>query len=169
MEFDWTRRPHDFNYPEKMQAHDQWTYFLANALGRVAYIQDSLALYRRHENAVTGSYDSRVATRARAIRNAGSEHYAVLSGIAQEYAEFLRSFMEGSADTSSRNVRLREAIEFFLQLGRMTQERSMLHSGLPRLQRLGHLKALLGGPAYFDIRGKGMGGKALVKDLAALL
>ena len=38
----------DQNRPDEPMAHDQWFFFLASALGSIAYLNKPLALYRQH-------------------------------------------------------------------------------------------------------------------------
>jgi glycosyltransferase involved in cell wall biosynthesis len=52
-------RTRDYFEPtHSIQSHDKWIPMLANSLGSIAYISDSLALYRRHSNTLTGSHQN---------------------------------------------------------------------------------------------------------------
>jgi glycosyltransferase involved in cell wall biosynthesis len=49
------KRPDDMVRPLYAQAHDAVLYHIADAFGRIAYMPDKLALYRRHGATVTGA------------------------------------------------------------------------------------------------------------------
>lgn len=107
--YSWQIRPNNFHDPEKIQAHDQWVYFLANSFGRVAYIEESLALYRRHEGAVTGSYLNTFRGRLEEARERGSSHYMMMSKISHEYAHTLSLFVKNGFDDTQLSL----AIEYY--------------------------------------------------------
>lgn len=163
--YSWQSRPHDFNYPEKLQAHDEWTYFLANSLGRIAYIKESLALYRRHENAVTGSYNSSFGDRLKGAKAAGTNHYMMLSRIAGEYVATLSKF-KNQDETFPKS---QTAANYYKWLSDRLVLRSKLHADAGLLKRLSIFLRLCHSGAYGSSVGKGLGIKALLKDFVALI
>ena len=50
----WRDRPKEYN--GRSLTHDRWICVLANALGDVLLLPDTVALYRRHSDAITGGY-----------------------------------------------------------------------------------------------------------------
>lgn len=47
----------DFLFPRERLAHDQWFFFLASCLGRVAFVDEDLVAYRQHSDNVFGAID----------------------------------------------------------------------------------------------------------------
>lgn len=47
----------DFLFPREQLAHDQWFFFLAGCLGRVAFVDEELVAYRQHADNVFGAVD----------------------------------------------------------------------------------------------------------------
>ena len=106
-EIDSSLRPGDYFAPEqKWQSHDKWIAMLANALGEVAYISESLALYRRHAGAFTGSHKNPSAiNRVRKSSLVGSEFYKFQSDAAKECANSFRKICESmSNDEKKKNL-----------------------------------------------------------------
>ncbi len=58
----------DFLFPRERLAHDQWFFFLASCLGRVAFVDEDLVAYRQHGGNVFGSVDRGRARRLAVIR-----------------------------------------------------------------------------------------------------
>lgn len=164
--FSWQQRPRDFNYPERMQAHDEWIYFLANSFGSVAYIKKSLALYRRHVAATTGSYQTSLSERVRCVRAAGSKYYVMLADIADDYVATLKKIAPAGHDRARQSE---IAQEYYARLGTNYRLRSRLHSGSGLASRLGPFLHLCRGGAYSSRQGKGLGIKAFVKDVVTLV
>lgn len=164
--YPWQIRPRDFNYPERMQAHDKWTYLLANSLGRIAYIKESLALYRRHNGTVTGDYRTSFLGWAKGVRAADAHHYAVLSDIAAEYANLLSEILPQDESNSQKSIL---AIAYYKKLSNNLKLRAQLHFEESVKIRLSTFMQLCQMDAYRCINGKGLGWKAFIKDIAALV
>lgn len=159
-------RPHAQKDPSKMQAHDQWTYFLANSLGKTAYISESLARYRRHTGTVTGDYrGSQLLSIAKGIRKADWRHYARLSDIAAESADILSASLRTS---KNHGQKLNSAISYYRRLSIALRCRAHLHAGTNAIIRAQFFIKLLRLGAYSSLRGKGLGARALTKDLVTI-
>jgi glycosyltransferase involved in cell wall biosynthesis len=165
-EFPWQARPRDFNYPERMQAHDQWTYFLANSFGSIAYVEESLAFYRRHDDAATGNYQSSFAERFEKIRDAGAAYYAELADVASDYVGIIESL---SPPDHVRSEQGEIAQNYYRRIGLYYQLRSELHSSRSYGRRVRPFLQLCRLGAYGNKDGQGLGFKALAKDLVTLL
>lgn len=165
-DFPWGQRPTDFNSPGKMQAHDQWTYFLANSFGKVVYLEKSLALYRRHEGAVTGSYRNSISSRLKAMNGAGEEHYRFLSSVAKVYSETMTKLVNSSHPLHEKS---KSASEYYDRLSNIYYLRSNIYSG--RFSKSGFLAfyRLCLRKAYGHNSGKGLGAKAFIKDIVNLV
>lgn len=158
-------RPNDFHYPGKMQAHDKWTYLLANSLGRVVYIEESLALYRRHEETVTGSYLNTFRGRLEEAKSRGSVHYMMMSKISHEYATTLSLFVKNEFD----NANLKSAIKYYQFLSLGLEMRAKLHSTAGLYEKFPAFLRLLQSGAYGNSIGNGFGFKAFLKDFIMLI
>lgn len=92
-EFDWTKRPSDFNSGKK-QAHDVWVCMLVNALGNMYTIQEPLVYWRRHNVAETLSIsDLETPTLKSKIKNSqnfGSELYSFRANVAKESSDTIK-------------------------------------------------------------------------------
>lgn len=165
-DFSWERRPTDFNLPDKMQAHDKWVYFLANSLGKVVYLERSLALYRRHENAVTGSYSNSFSTRLKAINGAGEKHYIFLSSVAKEYSETMAKIVNTSHTLHEKS---KCASEYYDRLSDIYNLRSKVYSGhFSKISTMAFYHLCVR-KAYGDNNGKGLGARAFFKDVVNLI
>lgn len=162
--YSWQIRPNDFHYPGKMQAHDKWTYLLANSLGRVAYIEESLALYRRHEETVTGSYSNTIRGRLADAKGRGASHYVMMSKISHEYANILSLFVKSEFD----DAKLMSAIKYYQFLSHGLEWRAKLHSAAGLNEKFPAFLRLLQSGAYGNSIGNGLGFKAFLKDFIAL-
>lgn len=163
--YPWRARPHDFNYPNKIQAHDKWTYFLANSLGRIAYINESLALYRRHDETVTGDYRTSFLGWTKGVRAADARHYAMLSDIAAEYVNTLSEILPHDESNSQKSI---SAIAYYRRLSNNLRLRAQLHAKERLKIRFSAFMQLCRMDAYRCVNGKGLGLKAFLKDIAAL-
>ena len=57
----------DVYWPNETQAHDQWFYFLASVLGRIAFVGEPLVRYRQHGRNAFGWYPDTRSTIERAL------------------------------------------------------------------------------------------------------
>jgi len=164
----WQQRSRDFNDPERMQAHDQWIQFLANVMGSVAYLPDRLAVYRRHEAAVTGSYDVSPAGRLKRIVRTGRDHYLLLASVAEEYSRFLKGLAEQTR--SEYRDAFYNGASYFERLATWTADRAALYDYtqpvFPRIRILADMMRQ-GADSWWS--GAGYGTRALAKDLLLLL
>lgn len=66
--------------------HDKWVCMLANAMGKTAYLNETLSLYRRHSSTLTGSHEEpNIFRKIKKASNADSS-YQFLSNAALEAA-----------------------------------------------------------------------------------
>jgi len=83
--------------------HDKWTCLIANATGKIRVIENPAALYRRHEKAVTGSYERQgIAARVKKSLPVTGETYSFLATVAAETATYLRDIaLQAKEDTDA--------------------------------------------------------------------
>lgn len=171
--YPWQQRPRDFNSnvqmrkPVQMQPHDHWIYLLANVLGMIVYLPEPLAFYRRHDGALSGSYDRSNLKRLGAITRTGGAHYLFLAEIAQEYAQTFGRLATTSMGEWDK-ARLLKAEAYFTEFGCWHRERANLHYGVSFTRRVYSFSRLCFMGAYFPSRVQGLGVKALLKDICVL-
>lgn len=79
--------------PQKIYGHDQWLWFLAAAIGKVATVADALTLYRQHEANVYG-VRSRITVTRLARRIAETLEYDALAADESACAEVLMALAQ---------------------------------------------------------------------------
>jgi glycosyltransferase involved in cell wall biosynthesis len=89
LDIDSSLRPNDYFQPShKLQSHDKWIAMLANTFGKIAFISESLAMYRRHEEALSGSYGSiSPLERIKKSSKIGATYYKFQSEVAKSCAD----------------------------------------------------------------------------------
>ena len=97
--FDWKVRPRSYDGNDPSQGHDRWICMLANAVGSVHHIAKPLALYRRHDAALTGYYERKsLGERIALSRQVGAERYAFMADVARESAAVLLTLAQSAAN-----------------------------------------------------------------------
>lgn len=90
-------RPRNYFPEHRFMSHDKWTCLIANAIGGIAVLPEPAALYRRHMNALTGDYGvQNLKKRIEKALPVGADHYAFLSEVADETAQYLRRLSNGA-------------------------------------------------------------------------
>jgi hypothetical protein len=159
----------DPNDPGSQQTHDAWICFLANSLGRTYYTSESLALYRRHHNTVTGEYGPRpLFAMFNDARSASSADYRKHSQITFEYADLLE---RRSQETRSWTIALdlQRAGAHYARFASCLQSRAFLYEAKGFFARIKIFLTLLMRGAYVGRPGIVLGPRALVKDIIITL
>lgn len=160
------RRPANYFGDQPAQSHDKWTCMVANALGGVVVLGGAAALYRRHAEALTGTYAQKpLGARVRRARGVGAEQYDFAAEVAASSAAYLRRMASAPA-VLDWAPRLAAAAEAFERLARTQARRGELYrAGGPagRLRR--HLGLWLSG-GYLGPRFSAMGLRSAAKDAA---
>lgn len=90
--------------PQDILSHDQWYFFLAEALGRVKFLDDRLLEYRQHERNDVGAKQMKPAIQSRLF--ARVEHYGCqdlrISKAATARASILREIASRTPDSGTR-------------------------------------------------------------------
>lgn len=109
------------------QSHDKWTCMIANGLGGISVLPEVVALYRRHEQALTGDYARQsIHQRLAKARSTGNQHYRFFSGVAQESASALSTIATRTQNLGWR-LGLKEEARGFLELARIQSDRANLY------------------------------------------
>lgn len=160
-------RPRDYFAPtDKWQSHDKWIAMLANALGDVAYISESLALYRRHSSALSGPYNRQTATdRIRKSSLVGAEYYQFQANAAKDSAESFRKISALVADGEKKKYLLIGACKFDA-LAEICGFRARLYALKTPLSKLRILLSILIKKGYWGNHFYSLGTLSFLKDLA---
>ena len=164
-------RPRDFNDPSRRLAHDQLAPFLANVFGRTVYLEETLALYRRHETAATGeagtgSYRTGLRADAALHVRTTARDYLRQAEIVEEHATFLEAI--ASKVPTDKAALSRRGAGHCRDYARALRARAAVYDGSrPRTRRALAWLTLVRTGAYRRLRlGKGLGWRACAKDVA---
>jgi hypothetical protein len=161
-------------------SHDRFVFTLANAYGDVAYVPDGLALYRRHQGAVTGSTRGDPTWRQTTLKNRADMIFSADSASFRHLATYcagIARFFEGVRDESFDRAgdgdfahRTEAAAEYYGQLSLVFSSRAELHDAhLPRSVRFRAFWPVFHDGAYWSIKqGRGLGMRALLRDVSRL-
>lgn len=160
----WHRRPRDYNCPEECMKHDTWIYLLANVSGSITYISRALVSYRRHEDAVTGRYDRQGWPHAlEGARKADAEHYELLSRISEEYQDLFQHLARSNqAEAKSRFC---AAAWYYSRVAQWLHERAALYASASFMESMRRVSCLHASQAYRGCDGRGLGYRAMAKDI----
>ena len=166
-QIDSSLRPRDYFAPEdKWQSHDKWIAMLANALGDVAYISESLALYRRHPSAVSGSYNAQSAIdRINKSSSVGSSYYKFQAIAATDCASSFRKISALLTDDAKSKNLLVGACQYDA-LAEICAIRARLYELKNPIDKLRMLFAMSIKKGYWGSRFYSLGTLSFLKDFA---
>lgn len=164
----WEKSVDNLQLKERM-AHDQWVFFLASALGTVAFIDEPLAGYRQHDNNTYGFGRPAPTLRARfddwmTVR---SQDYAKFTVAAEKRAWILEQ-LSGRLDPAWR-ARADLAIERYRALVRHSALRAAIYGPTSLAGRLQAWLDLLRDGGYGSSTRWLFGRKAALKDFFYLI
>jgi glycosyltransferase involved in cell wall biosynthesis len=160
---DWRRRPRSHFVPGAMVYHDEWIHVLAQVCGRIAFLPDTLALYRQHGVNVTGAPGGRVSDFSRDALTVGLDYYRSRAGQAREWADLFERLGDAEPDPLRRERYVRGAA-FFDQLGRSLELRVSVYEPEKRTPRLARLLHVLRTGGYRSRSRGGFGARGLARD-----
>lgn len=160
--FSTSNRPTDYNNSSNKQAHDQWVYCVANTIGSIVYIKDSLALYRRHDTTVTGNYRVTYSEKIKNIKRTGYDNYKFLARVANEYKNYI---VHNNCLSENEKNRI---IVYYNDLEKALSYRSILYTNVSFNKKYRILFKMLVKGFYFNNRARIFGLKALAKDVIFL-
>lgn len=165
-EIDSSLRPGDYFAPEqKWQSHDKWIAMLANALGEVAYISESLALYRRHAAAFTGSHKNPSAiNRVRKSSLVGAGFYKFQADAAKDCADSFRRISESMLDDEKKKNLLISACKYDV-LSEICGLRARLYALEKTFLKLQVIYSILMKKGYWGVRFYSLGTLSFFKDV----
>lgn len=164
-EIDWHERPPSYFPLPPSLAHDRWTCLLANVLGKVHFIPEVCALYRRHRASLTGSHlKPNAAEVVRTLRATNAEQYRFISHAAAMTAECLR---RRARSHNAWAAHLDEAARQFDRFSDLQGHRANIYEEEKILDRLSNWFALFRRGGYLGEPFCAIGLKSCAKDLTA--
>ncbi|MEA2441077.1 MAG: hypothetical protein QOH76_2501 [Thermoleophilaceae bacterium] len=145
----------------RQMLHDEWVFFLAGALGRIALIAEPLLLYRQHGANDSGGW---VEHRRRLGLRPALDDYRRAAEHTGACAEYLERTAAGEHPNAAR---LLEAAAAYRQTAANWSTRVALYDAADRRSRAQLLRRLMTARAYRARTVGGFGRAALGKDLAA--
>jgi glycosyltransferase involved in cell wall biosynthesis len=169
-------RPEDIIRAGRKQPHDRFIYHVADTYGHIARIPDSLVLYRRHEQTVTGSrgsgvYDRSLAKKFRSGTYAREEGFLHMASQARQHCKFYECVLKragGSSHSAEFVQRTLKAIDRYRRVAEAFEARAVMYAPQTgRIERARLFAQNLSRGAYTGSpTGRSLGWKALTKDLA---
>jgi len=138
---------------------------LANALGSVRHIAKPLVLYRRHEAALTGSYESKsLRARIALSKPVGAERYGFMAAAAQESAAVLAALAQSTVDPGWSD-NLKRTRMLFEKLASNCAMRAEIYRQKESKNKFVCFMRLMANQGYFGSAFCSLGMSSLLKDL----
>jgi glycosyltransferase involved in cell wall biosynthesis len=157
---DWSQRPpskYDGGVP---MMHDEYTVFMAGAVGPIQLLSEPLALYRQHESNYAGWFER---PRGRSLVPALDDYR-----MAKHHTESCARFLETAAAAGGpRADRLAEAARHYRRAAANWDGRLRLYGSRDRRTRARAFGRLVGARAYGSRVSGGLGLESLCKDVVA--
>ena len=143
--------------------HDQWIIFLAQVFGQIAYIQEPLALYRRHDDTATNPSRPSLTRSVHGSMSAAAADYASLAQLNGHWADYLEKALPSLSD--EQRLMAKKGADYYRGIEQMLLSRSNIYqSGKKVPMRILSLLRLLAQGGYGQQQRGGLGLRALVKD-----
>jgi glycosyltransferase involved in cell wall biosynthesis len=165
-EFSWKDRPISHLEPLP-KAHDQWVYFLASAIGKVAVLSDELVLYRQHQKNTCGAVSQDMSSVMRAALTTGSQAYLASAERARDFAQTYRRLAEAHAE--KYGPAFQRAARFFDETADIVARRGSMYAERGKLAKLSRLGESVRRGDYRSPQTGRLGAKALMKDIYVAL
>jgi glycosyltransferase involved in cell wall biosynthesis len=150
-----------------LDAHDRWTYFLANTCGLTAVISEPLALYRQHGKNLYGPgeavYLPLILEKIDSVRSQTKKYIA----ISIHRAQLCRYISTLNLDQTWRDNSLKSAL-IWDSIAEGLRERQNLYSEKSRLSRMKFLARNFHNKVYNDPLTDRLSNRPLIKDVIAI-
>ena len=166
---DSVNRPLNYFLKPELQTHDKWTCMIANSLGDICVLAEPVALYRRHEGALTGSYTGKsIRERIDESKAVNAKHYRTLSEVAVYSGVYLERV---SAEVTNQNWQsaLARSAKNFNRFADIQNERAALYESQDIAKRVACYMRIWRKGGYFGPRFRAMGMRSAGKDSVQLL
>ena len=145
-------------------SHDKWTCMVANAIGGIVVLNEPAALFRRHDEALTGDYDQKsLAERVAAARSVSADHYDFLADVAEDCARYIDRLSHLTENPRWAST-LHENSCKFLKLQKTQRLRAQLYAARRFVDRLTPFFGILREGGYFGLPFTAMGSRSAIKD-----
>ncbi|WP_375264241.1 hypothetical protein, partial [Palleronia sp.] len=141
----------------------------ANVVGGVIVLKEPAALYRRHDEALTGMYAKETVTgRVARARMVSANHYLFLSEVAAECSHYILNLRARATETFQAASFL-EAAEAYQKLSEIQKFRHRLYGSTSLSERATCLYNIAKSGGYTGPPFYAMGVKSAAKDLARVI
>ncbi len=162
-------RPPNYFPGHAVLSHDKWTCLVGNAIGDIVVLDNPVALYRRHEGALTGDYRAQpLSERIDKAKSVTWTHYSFLGGVANSTALYLKQMAAGHRQPTWSEGLFKAAIGFE-RIARIQRERACLYKNRSPIVRARYFIRILVCGGYIGPPLISMGWKSAIKDLALVL
>lgn len=155
----------DFPYQDRpIVTHDRWIYVLATSIGKVAYLPQPLALYRRHDANV--SQFTPPVPLIHGLKDPGNAaEFVEQAEVVEQVARFLDRCPQAGPAASAGPVALASKV-YHRQAGMFSARAQLCRPGVRRRERLSCFVRMVWSGAYRVHSRGGLGWRAGLKDAA---
>jgi glycosyltransferase involved in cell wall biosynthesis len=151
----------DHQTPGQPMAHDQWFFFLASALGNIAYIDDALAAYVQHGNNTYGWMKRQSLARKLYADLMNPGDHSDKAAAATNRADVLNSAETQLLDPQRTRAKL--AAQRYRQLAKLYSFRSIIYSSTKLGERIQAFREIMTADGYNGIWT--LGRRSMIKDI----
>lgn len=153
-------------FPEHSEiSHDKWTCLIANSLGGIVVLDDPVALYRRHETALTGNYNRQsVGMRVAKARSVSYDHYYFLADVAQDCADYMQCLAVRTENAAWASA-FRDNSNEFRRLAEIQRLRARLYAAPSFGERISSALNIARKGGYVGPSFRAMGLRSAAKDI----
>lgn len=156
--------PRSWFRKEPELTHDKWTCLVANALGGIVVLDKPVAMYRRHDRALTGNYSAlSVSERVAKARSVSGKYYDFLDSVAEECANYMVRLSDRT-DNAVWSVSLKNNSIEFKKLAAIQRLRAKLYGSPYFIKRLHNAIGIASKGGYIGPNFHAMGVKSFAKD-----
>ncbi|MCU5788092.1 glycosyltransferase family 2 protein [Alloalcanivorax marinus] len=161
---DCSSRPLNYLPVDPVQSHDKWTCVIANAIGGIVVLGEPVALYRRHEAAITGNHSPySLKNQIYIAKSVGWEDYLLYAKSAKSHERY---FLEiaGRTPVAGWGDKLEASAKAFSRFSYLQYKRSSLYKSSRFLSRLSNYLKIWRYGGYVGPKFVAMGGRSALKD-----
>jgi glycosyltransferase involved in cell wall biosynthesis len=167
---DFTNRPQDhMAEPGHAKPHDGWLYLVGGAVGRVALVSDTLALYRQHSRSIAGSIKLSVRDHVRRSGAVSSGEYRDRAALAREYADDLVRRARDVVEPAWPDRLVAASVRWSRVAERLDQRAAVHDVSLPLIERAAAFADVAVHGGYRSAWRGGLGPRSCGKDLISLV
>jgi glycosyltransferase involved in cell wall biosynthesis len=162
------QKPRSYFPNDGLQTHDKWTCMIANSIGGFLVLSKPVALYRRHDRAVTGAFSKKsFITRFKKSFGIECAHYRFLAEVANETKTYLYNVADHVSVEKRRDFQ--ESAEVFEVISKIQKVRSNLYETSSFILRAKYFMVILKMGGYFGPRSFTLTWRSAAKDFIGVL